>query len=211
MATPEELAAAEKAKADEAEAAKIAAEAQAKAEAEKLAEEHQNEAFDKERAMNTIKTLREIEKQAKKDAKELEQLKAEEKKRAEAEMTEAQKAQKRAEEAEARAAKLEADAMRRSVADEVGLPATLTDRLKGATREEVLKDAQELLKTLPTLKVAPHIPPTNPEHATQTETEAQKRERLFGHNKNPFDMDAIISGGGGVVWTVPPEEGGKGK
>ena len=170
------------------------------------------EEWDKERAAATIKAQRAENAELKRKEKELERLQAEEKKRAEAEMTVAQRAEKRAEEAEAKAAKLEADAMRRSVADEVGLPATLTDRLKGTTKEEVLKDAQELLKTLPTLKVAPHIKATNPPNADKAETREQQRERLFGRNKNVFgDVDAIREHGGGVVWTVPPEEGGKGK
>lgn len=156
--------------------------------------------FDKDRAMNTIHALREIEKQAKKDAKELQELKAEKAKRDEAEMTESQRNAKRAEEAEAKAQKLEADILRRDVIAESGLPAIFADRLKGTTREEMLADAQELAKTLPTLKVAPHIQPTNPNNASAAETDAQKRERLFGRQGNPFDIEFVKQQGGGVVW-----------
>ena len=158
------------------------------------------EEFDKERAMSTIHKLRAIESQAKKDAKELEQLKAEKSKRDEAEMTESQRNAKRADEAEAKAKQLEADVMRRDVIAESGLPAIFTDRLKGTTKEEMLADALELAKTLPTLKTAPKIPPTNPSNPNTAESDAAKRERLFGRQGNPFDMDAIKERGGGVVW-----------
>ena len=158
------------------------------------------EPFDKDRAMNTIHNLREVEKQAKKDAKELEQLRADKTKRDEAEMTELQKFQKAANDREAENAKLKADILRRDVISETGLPATFADRLKGTTKEELLADAQELVKTLPTLKVAPHVPPTNPNNANPSETEAAKRERLFGKQGNPFDYDQIKAKGGGVVW-----------
>ena len=158
------------------------------------------EEWDKERAKATILKLRESEKQAKKDAKELEQLKAEKSKRDEAEMTESQRNQKRAEEAEAKNTKLETDIIRRDVIAETGLPALFTDRLKGTTKEEMLADAQELAKTLPTIKTAPKVPPTNPSNADTNETDHQKRERLFGKQGNPFDMETIKAKGGGVVW-----------
>jgi len=157
------------------------------------------EVFDKDRAMNTIHALREIEKQARKDAKELEQFKAEKAKRDEAEMTELQRIQKAANEREAENAKLKADILRRDVIAETGLPAIFADRLKGETKEDMLNDAQELAKLLPTMKVAPHVPLTNPANASTRETEAQKRERLFGKQGNVFDdMEAIKASGGGV-------------
>lgn len=159
------------------------------------------EPFDKDRAMATINKLRETEKQAKQDRKELEQLKAEKAKRDEAEMTESQRNAKRAEEAEAKAAKLETDVMRRDVIAETGLPALFADRLKGTTKEEMLADAQELAKTLPNIKVPPKLPANNPGGATTQETDAQKRERLFGPQGNPFDLDSIIAKGGGVINT----------
>lgn len=158
------------------------------------------EQFDKERAMSTITKLREIEKQAKKDAAELAQYKAEKAKRDEAELSEAERLKSRAEQAEAKAAKLETDMLRRDVIAEAGLPAIFTDRLKGATREELLADAQELAKTLPTIKTAPHLSATNPSNASLIETDAQKRARLFGEPGNPFDMDNLKAKGGGVVW-----------
>ncbi len=165
-----------------------------------VVEEPKEEPSDKDRAMATIQKLREIEKNAKKEKVELEQLKAEKSKREEAEMTESQKATKRAEDAEAKASKLETDILRRDVIAETGLPALFTDRLKGTTKEELLADAQELAKTLPQIKVAPHIPPTHPQNAQANETDAAKRERLFGKQGNPFDMETIKAQGGGVIF-----------
>jgi len=158
------------------------------------------EEWDKERAKATILKLREVEKQAKQEKKELELLKAEKSKRDEAEMTESQRNQKRAEEAEAKNTKLETDIIRRDVIAETGLPALFTDRLKGTTKEEMLADAQELAKTLPNIKVAPKVQPTNPNNASPSETEQQKRERLFGRQSDPFDLETVKAMGGGVVW-----------
>lgn len=166
------------------------------------------EPFDKERAMQTINKLRDIEKKAKQDAKELETLRAERDKRIQAEMTEAQKAQARAEKAEQENAKLQMDIFKRDVIAETGLPAAFADRLKGSTKEELLADAQELLKVIPQQppKPPPHLNATNPGGASAAETDAQKRERLFGKQKNIFDMNAIREGGGGVVWGKPSEK-----
>jgi len=162
--------------------------------------EKQEEPFDQERAMRTIHALREIEKKAKQDAKELEQLKAEKSKRDEAEMTESQRNQKRAEEAEAKAQKLETDVMRRDVIAETGLPVIFTERLKGTTKEEMLADAQELAKTLPTLKAPPKLPPTNPSNADTSGSEAELREKLGWSSAGKMDMKTIERLGGGVVW-----------
>jgi hypothetical protein len=166
-------------------------------------EEPVEEVFDKDRAMQTIQKLREIEKQAKHEKKELELLKAEKSKREEAEMTESQRLTKQAEEARAENAQLKADILRRDVIAETGLPAIFADRLKGTTKEEMLTDAQELAKTLPTLKVAPKISPTNPQNGSTNETEQQMRERIFGRQGNIFDPNAIRKSGGGVIWSEP--------
>ncbi len=164
------------------------------------------EVFDKERAMLTIHKQREAEKEYKKQLKELETLKAEKVKREEAEMTESQRLQKQADELAMQNAKLQADILRRDVIAETGIPAIFADRLKGNTKDEMLADAQELAKSLPQMKIAPKVPPTNPPNAQNVETEAQKRERLFGKQQNVFNIDAIRAGGGGVVWNTPPKQ-----
>ena len=159
------------------------------------------EQFDKERAMNTIRQLREIEKKAKADAKELEQFKAEAQKRKDAELSEVDRLKKQADELTKAKAELELSIMRRDVVSETGLPAVFAERLKGATKDEMLADAEALKKALPQIK-QPGQTVTNPGNASQTETEAQMRERLFGKPVKVFDMNEIRKGGGGVVFNT---------
>ena len=164
-----------------------------------VAETPVEEPFDKDREMKTIEKLRDIEKQHKQDKKELERLQAEEKKRAEAQMSETEREKKRADELAAENAKIKSDLLRREVVDEVGLPAIFANRLQGATKDELLADAKELAKTLPQLKVAPKLKPTDPGNVSGNETDDQKRQRLFGRPANPFDFESVKAQGGGVV------------
>lgn len=93
---------------DDAEAAaKAAAEAEAKAKADAEAAAEQGDDFDKDRAMQTIKNLREYEKQAKKLQKELDAAQAKLKEEEDAKLSEQEKALKRAEAAEAKIAAAE--------------------------------------------------------------------------------------------------------
>lgn len=160
------------------------------------------EPFDKDRAMETIRKQREENKNLKKDLQELATLRAERQQRAEAEMTEAQREKARADKAEQEKLVLQADILRRDVIAETGLPAGFADRLKGATKDEMLADAKELLKLIPqpTNPKAPHLNSTNPSNGQTTETDAQKRERLFGRQGNPFDLETIKNQGGGVIF-----------
>jgi Gamma-glutamyl phosphate reductase len=159
------------------------------------------EEWDKERAAQTIKSMREQEKKFKQDLKELETLRAKEKQRAEAEMTETQRLQKQAEELTAKNAKLEGDLIRREVIAEVNLPSIFADRLQGTTKEELLADAKKLAELLPKQnKTAPSLNATNPANGQTTETEQQTRERLFGKQGNPFNMEDIKKRGGGVIF-----------
>jgi hypothetical protein len=164
------------------------------------------EPFDKDRAMATIEKLRGIEKQYKQDHKELERLQAEEKKRADTQLSETEKLTKQAAELSAKNARLDSDILRRDVIAEVGLPASFASRLQGTTKEELLADAQELAKTLPQLKVAPKIKVTNPENSNQ-ETEQQLHERISGRRSvDIFNVDHIKQHGGGVMdWTTKKE------
>lgn len=170
------------------------------------------ETFDEARARATIKAQRDSEEKALKELskaqKELERYKAEEQKRADAELSEIDRLKKQYAEIEANNAKLQADILRRDVVNETGLPAIFADRLKGATKEEMLADAQEILKVLPqqTQIKTPHVKPTNPGNGQTAETETQKRVRLFGENGNIFDLKNIEAQGGGVRWIKPPGE-----
>lgn len=156
------------------------------------------EPFDKERAMSTINKLRDVEKQAKQDKKELEQLRAEKQKQADATLSETERLQKERDAIAAENAQIKSNLLRREVIDEVGLPASFASRLQGATREELLADAKELAKTLPQLKVAPKVPPTNPGATSPANHEAEVRQALFG-NGGKLDKDSIERLGGGVV------------
>lgn len=159
------------------------------------------EEWDPKRAMETIRTLREIEKKAKADAKELEKLKAEEQKRKDAELTEVERLKKQADELAKQKVELELSILRRDVIAETGLPAVFAERLKGATKDEMLADAKTLKDALPQTK-QPGQTVTNPGNASQTETEAQMRERLFGKPARIFDINEIKKGGGGVVFNT---------
>lgn len=207
MATPEEIAAdaakvkeaeeAAKTKeaADAAERARLEQEAQALADAnaKKSKEELQIEIVERD------KKIKELARESKERRIKLEQFEAEEKKRIEANLSETEREKKRADELAAENAKIKSDLIRREVIEEVGLPGSFASRLQGATKEELLADAKELAKTLPQLKVAPKVPPTNPSNSQAVETEAQKRERLFGKQGNVFDMESIKAKGGGVI------------
>lgn len=140
------------------------------------------EVFDEKRAMDTIRKLREIEKQSKQDAKELARLREAEAKRQESEMTELQRVQKQAADLQAERDKLALDLIRRDVISETGLPPLLADRLKGTTKDEMLADAQELLKVLPQQTTAqpttPHVNPTNPGAGGNQITDEARRQFL---------------------------------
>jgi len=156
------------------------------------------EEWDKERAAATIKAQRLHEKELENQLKDYERLKAEEQKRLDAQLTETERLQKQTAELQAEKARLEADILRRDVIAETGLPTVFADRLKGNTQEELLADAQELLKLLPKQKSNQSV--TNPNNASPTETEAQMRERLYGKPVDVFELKQIKANGGGVFW-----------
>ena len=142
--------------------------------------EVQEEAFDKDRALLTIHKLREIEKKAKQDAKELATLKAEQQKRADAELSETERLRKQVEELANEKARLSADIIRRDVIAETGLPAIFADRLKGSTKDEMLADAAEIMKAIPQAapKPTPKISATNPANAENKMTDEERRKFL---------------------------------
>ena len=82
------------------------------------------------------------------DYKEVKAKAAEFDKAQEANKTELEKASERAAQAEAKAAAVQQEAWRASVALDEGLTPTQAKRLVGTTREELLADAQELKKDL---------------------------------------------------------------
>ncbi len=139
------------------------------------------EPFDKERAMETIKKLRETEKQYKKDRAELERLRQLEEERKKAEMTESERLKAELEQERAKLRQYSIKAQQREVADQIGLPSVFADRIRGETPEEMEADAKIILEALPKQKAAPNSGVTAPGDKTVSgETEAEKRRRLFG-------------------------------
>jgi hypothetical protein len=140
-------------------------------------QEPKEEEFDKDRAMNTIKKLRDEEKQWSKERKEFEALKAEKAKAEEAKLDEIQKANKRAEEAEQKVQRLERESLQRKAAEAAGLPTAFAERIKGSTLEEMQEDAKSLLEAMPK-KTAPKLDANNPGSQAAGETDQEKRVRL---------------------------------
>ena len=157
-------------------------------------DETQSEAFDKERAMDTIRKLREEAKQAKKAAAELDRYKKAEEERKQAEMSETDRLKAELERAQSELKAKTVRTMQIEVAAKLGLPAALSDRLHGETLEEMEEDAKAILEALPKQKAAPNTGATNPgEQASKEETRAQKLTRLTGG-------DVDIWKGGGINW-----------
>jgi hypothetical protein len=152
------------------------------------------------------KALKDANKEAANRRKKLDEYEKAEQAKAEAEKTDLQKAHERAEKAEAEKKALELKVMRRDVAAKYSLPEALIDRLKGETPEELEEDAKSLLEGLPKGEVKPKAKtnPTNPAGGSETETTAQKKERIFGPQFNPYSQQFAMEHGGGV--RVPPKD-----
>ena len=161
--------------------------------------------FNPEWAAKKIEELTNENKVLKPKAKRAEELEAEAKKRADAELSETERLKKEYEEIKAEYTKTKADLWRSEAATAAGIP-KMADRLKGETKDEMLADAQELAKSLPQLKVAPKLQPTNPGNTQTVSSEAQLRQLLSGNAVSVFDVNHIRANGGGVLdWTKKDE------
>jgi len=163
--------------------------------------DEQPEEFDKARAMDLIRKQRDELKQAKKAAAELERYKKLEEERKQAEMSETDRLKAELERAQSELKAKTVRTMQIEVAAKLGLPAALSDRLKGETLEEMEEDAKAILEVLPKQKAAPNAGATNPgEKAGSGDTfeDAHKRWKAGEKQPNPFL-------GGGVVF--PPTGG----
>ena len=164
-------------------------------------DETKPEKFDEARAMELIHKQREELKQAKKTAAELERYRKMEEERKQAEMSETERLQAELDKARGELKAKTVRTMQIEVAAKVGIPAALSDRLKGETPEEMEEDAKAILDMLPKQKAAPNSGATNPgEKAGANETWAQRKQRLEGAPPN-------IWAGGGVNWMEKPPEG----
>lgn len=140
------------------------------------------EEFDKERAMATIKKLREFEREADKLRKQVSAFEKAEAERKQAELSEMERLQAQYEEAAQKAARLERESLQRQAAETAGLPVALASRLQGETLEAMVEDAQAVLEALPKPQKdkPPQVLTTNPgANASQGETVEQKRARLI--------------------------------
>lgn len=163
--------------------------------------------FDKERAMETIKKLREFEKKSKVQEKELLALKEAEQKRKESEMSEIDKANLRAETAEKELKELKAQKVRREIAEKVGLPVEFADRLRGETPEELEEDAKAFSEKMPKV---PKISTTNPDGSNTTgkKTEMELLQEIkSGGAPGIFSLGGNQAQGGGVYYS-PGKSGG---
>ena len=173
----------------------------AEAQSADVAVEDAKEPFDEARAMELIRKQREELKQAKKTAAELERYRKMEEERKQAEMSETERLQAELDKARGELKAKTVRTMQIEVAAKVGIPAALSDRLKGETPEEMEEDAKAILDMLPKQKAAPNSGATNPgEKAGANETWAQRKQRLEGAPPN-------IWAGGGVNWMEKPPEG----
>ena len=159
------------------------------------------EEFDEARAMELIRKQREELKQAKKAAAELERYKKAEEERKQAEMSETDRLKAELERAQSELKAKTVRTMQIEVAAKLGLPAALSDRLKGETLEEMEEDAKAILEALPKQKAAPNTGATNPGEKAGSGDDfesAHKRWKAGEKQPNPFL-------GGGVVF--PPTGG----
>ena len=161
---------------------------------ETVVDEIKPETFDEARAMDLIRKQREELKQAKKAAAELERYRKLEEERKQAEMTESERLKAELDKLQGELKAKTVRTMQIEVAAKVGIPAALSDRLKGETLEEMEEDAKAILDMLPKQKAAPNSGATNPgEQASKEETRAQKLTRLTGG-------EVDIWKGGGINW-----------
>lgn len=164
----------------------------------------EGEKWDEARAMETIKKLRDIEKQYKKEKQELDRLKADEAKRKEAEMSDIEKANKRAADLEAELKKERTERMRLKVASKYQLPEALANRLQGDTEEDLETDAKSLAELLPKQteqqKKNPLLKTNDIADGQKGKTDAQRRAEIYNRGVNPFDTQTVLSNGGGVFF-----------
>ena len=172
----------------------------------------QVETISREEFEKLQKALKEANREAAERRKKLEAYEKAEAERKQAEMTELEKLQAQLKEAQAERDRIAAELeqrrindIKRQIAEKVGLPAVLASRIVGNDEEEMEADAKAILEALPKpapdKPAAPRVSPTNPGgNARPVETDAQKKERIFGAPASPFDPDYIRAHGGGVIF-----------
>lgn len=187
--------------------------------------------FDRDRAMSTIRKLRDEVKSAKASTKELDDIRTQLKTIEDAKLTDQEKQQKRFDEAQQKIADYERQqtewARERqelttrtaivSAAQKIGmvdpeaayklLDLTTLEFNEDGSPKNTEKVLRALLQSKPYLAGSPVTNTTNPPRSSESppETDAQKRARIYGQSGNPFDAAQSRARGGGVVWNVSPE------
>jgi hypothetical protein len=152
--------------------------------------------FDPEQAKALIEKLRGEVKALKPQAKKAETYEQQMKAQKDAELTEVERIKKQLDETVAELQGVKRRETAAKVAAKYGLPAPLAERLKGDTEEEMEADAAQLAKALPK---AAAMNPTNPGTSAPSETDAQKRARIYGGGGEAlYNPDIARKMGGGV-------------
>lgn len=125
-----------------------------------------------------VEKLRQSETSLKKKVERFEEQEAERKK---AEMTDLERLQAERDEALAQNEKMRRTFVQRDIAEELGLPLELAERIKGETPEDMRTDAEKLLEIVPKSKKAPQLKDTTPPDMPKgTMTDDERRKFLFG-------------------------------
>lgn len=165
---------------------------------EKVTPAVETEEFDKERALETIRKLREFEKEAKSLKRKVGEYEEAEQKRKEAEMSETDKLKAQLEKAALELSTLKTNELKRQAAAKFKLPDALALRLQGNTLEELEADAETLAKTLPKGTVT--VGATNPGAVSNKKTDEELRAEIFGGGKQLFTPGWLEQHGGGVLF-----------
>ena len=145
--------------------------------------------------------LKKANSEAAKYRKQADALAAEQKAKADAEMSEMDKLKRELAELQAKATQAERQNLQRKIGAELGLPDVLALRLQGDDEEAMREDAQAILATMPKKSNAPTLSATNPSNGQPAgETPAQQRARFYGTGADIFDPAQAAKLGGGVVF-----------
>ena len=142
------------------------------------APEKEEEEFDKERAMATIKKLRKFEKDAGKLQKKIEEYEQKEIEDKKAKLTEIDRLKLEKQEAEQKLAELTLKEQRREAAKIAELPDEFVDRIQGNTPDEMIEDAKKMKAAIPIQKSNIGVTNPGPNATGQQETKEQTLRRL---------------------------------
>lgn len=145
---------------------------------EEVAEPVKEEVISKEEFEKMQKALKEANKEAAARRKKLEELEAQERARADAELSELDKLKKANADLLSKQTEWERERAKQSAAAEAGLDASLADRVKDGTPEEMLEDAKRLAELLPKKPTKQKLESANPGDGQKGMTDAERAKFL---------------------------------